>query len=236
MVLSMLYIEPKHSLLNPKFHCVYCNLKTHSSHLCRRYNSPELFFDHVFKERRCKNCLRQFHRAENCYNDSFCVIQSCNRKDKHSPSICRKRFPKQNNNESFSLRERSKFYHQTQKVNSNEENNLIPNQMDTHSLTVTAIKSEKKFISQATQTDEDQSQSSHIRPLRSQYSDHFGNGLSSLLDVCGYDLIFSRLIEYLKIPCSKYCSCRIHNSTPFKVKASDPTTSSSKDFFMNILI
>ena len=93
---DIIYVEPKNQHLNPKYQCVFCNSKRHSSHLCRKYNSyngNEQFYHLVVKERRCKNCLRQFHQSDRCLDDSFCTIESCNRKDKHSPCVCRKRFP-----------------------------------------------------------------------------------------------------------------------------------------------
>ena len=86
-------MEPKNGHLNPKYQCVFCSSRKHSSHLCRRYNSNEKFYHQVVNEKRCKNCLRQFHRSDRCLDDSFCAIKSCNRKDKHSPCVCRKRFP-----------------------------------------------------------------------------------------------------------------------------------------------
>ena len=90
------YVEPKNQHLNPKYQCVFCNSRRHSSHLCRKYtayNGNEQFYNLVVKERRCKNCLRQFHQSDRCLDDSFCTIESCKRKDKHSPCVCRKRFP-----------------------------------------------------------------------------------------------------------------------------------------------
>ena len=87
------YVEPKNTHLNPKYHCVFCSSRKHSSHLCKKYNSNEEFYHQVVNEKRCKNCLRQFHLSDRCLDDSFCAIKSCYRKDKHSPCVCRKRFP-----------------------------------------------------------------------------------------------------------------------------------------------
>ena len=89
------YVEPKNGNLNPKYNCVFCTSRGHSSHLCRKYNSNEQFYHQVVEEKRCKNCLRQFHQSNRCLDDSFCAIKSCTRKDKHSPCVCRKRFPQQ---------------------------------------------------------------------------------------------------------------------------------------------
>ena len=77
------YIQP-----NPLFSCIFCEKRTHSSHQCLLYENRKLFWYRVLEERRCKNCLRFFHRSEQCYDRSFCQNFNCQRKDKHSPTLC----------------------------------------------------------------------------------------------------------------------------------------------------
>ena len=80
---------------NPCSFCVFCNTGNHVSHECTRYKSGKMFWQRVLLERRCKNCLRMFHRAEKCYNQSFCHL-GCSRKDKHSAIICHTRYAQYN--------------------------------------------------------------------------------------------------------------------------------------------
>ena len=73
---------------NPKLFCVICSTGNHHSHECRRYKSSKEFWEKVLQDRRCKNCLRFYHRSDRCFNKSFCNIVGCNRRDKHSPVLC----------------------------------------------------------------------------------------------------------------------------------------------------
>ena len=68
--------------------CVFCQKSDHSSHFCQRFRSKEEYWAKVLSERRCKNCLRLFHKSDNCYNYSFCRNFGCRRRDKHSPVLC----------------------------------------------------------------------------------------------------------------------------------------------------
>ena len=75
--------------LDPTLLCIFCNTGNHMSHNCYIYKSSNLFWEKVLQDRRCKNCLRLYHRSNKCYNKSFCVTFGCRRMDKHSPVLCR---------------------------------------------------------------------------------------------------------------------------------------------------
>ena len=80
-----------HRQPNPCSYCVFCNTGNHVSHECSRFKNSKMFWKRVLLERRCKNCLRLFHRAEKCYNQSFCHLD-CSRRDKHSSVLCGARY------------------------------------------------------------------------------------------------------------------------------------------------
>ena len=80
--------------LNPKYACVFCCNSTHNSHNCQKFNSSQEFWSVVLTEKRCRNCFRQYHQARSCYDQSFCKIRNCKRKDRHSPVLCRNYFRK----------------------------------------------------------------------------------------------------------------------------------------------
>ena len=81
---------PKNSF--HKFHtrlwCIFCQKSDHNSHFCQRFRSKEEYWEKVLCERRCKNCLRLFHKSDSCYSHSYCRNFGCRRKDKHSPVLC----------------------------------------------------------------------------------------------------------------------------------------------------
>ena len=77
---------------NPELFCVVCQTANHHSHECRRYRSSKAFWEKVLQDRRCKNCLRLFHRSNTCFNRSLCNVPECKRKDKHSPIVCSARY------------------------------------------------------------------------------------------------------------------------------------------------
>ena len=81
---------------DPKKVCVFCRVTDHGSHCCKMYSGGEGFSIHLHKERRCRNCLRLYHKAGTCYDPSFCEIRGCSRSDKHSPVICRQRYMNHN--------------------------------------------------------------------------------------------------------------------------------------------
>lgn len=81
------YLQP-----NPHLFCIFCLTTRHSSHECSRYQSSGSFWRQVLEQRRCKNCLRFFHRSNNCYDRSLCYELNCRRKDKHSPVLCFARY------------------------------------------------------------------------------------------------------------------------------------------------
>ena len=85
-----------HRQPNPCSYCVFCNTGDHVSHECSRFKSGKMFWERVLLERRCKNCLRLFHRAENCFNQSFCYLD-CSRRDKHSSVLCGARYTRYQN-------------------------------------------------------------------------------------------------------------------------------------------
>ena len=86
---SPVYVQP-----NPCFYCIFCDKRNHSSHECEKFKHSEQFWEKVSLDRRCKNCLRMFHRSNKCYDRSFCVFHGCRRYDKHSPVLCHARFVK----------------------------------------------------------------------------------------------------------------------------------------------
>ena len=83
------YIQP-----NPRLHCIFCDAGNHSSHECWRFKSSTSFWEKVSVDRRCKNCLRLFHKSNRCFDKSFCLLDTCRRSDKHSPIVCHARYVK----------------------------------------------------------------------------------------------------------------------------------------------
>ena len=81
------YIQP-----NPCLFCIFCYTADHVSHECTRFKSSKEFWMRVLADRRCKNCLRLYHRSETCYNQSFCHISNCKCRDKHSVVLCQRRY------------------------------------------------------------------------------------------------------------------------------------------------
>ena len=79
---------------NPKLYCIFCNTASHHSHQCNKYKNSQQFWQAVLETRRCKNCLRLFHRSNKCFNQSFCHLMGCRRQDKHSPVLCRMNYIK----------------------------------------------------------------------------------------------------------------------------------------------
>ena len=256
----MFYVEPKNSHLNPKYNCVFCASKKHSSHLCRKYTKNELFYHVVVKEYRCKNCLRQFHRSDRCFEDSYCVLEGCHRKDKHSPTVCRRRFLHKNDaqksiwSELYAQHKKDKYAQRTsiwselykenilmktQKKNPDVLSQYDDSSMSTHSLAVIASKS-KNCSSHGTQTDEeDFRSSSHLSQdgIHSSEESQLSSS-SSLFVPCQEKTSHNRFIDYLKVPCSIHCFCKVKNSVRLSTesKISSFQIVPHKDFFMNILV
>ena len=84
------YVQP-----NPRWFCVFCTSSKHSSVQCHRYQDSNKFWQRVLVDRRCRNCLRLFHRADKCYNESLCHLKGCKRQDKHNPVLCHHRYKNQ---------------------------------------------------------------------------------------------------------------------------------------------
>ena len=76
----------------PALLCVFCHNYGHISHRCHQFRSKEEYWLKVLSERRCKNCLRSFHKSDTCYYASFCRNFGCRRKDKHSPVLCKSNY------------------------------------------------------------------------------------------------------------------------------------------------
>ena len=68
--------------------CIFCKNNNHFSHSCLKFRSKEQYWGQILAERRCKNCFRFYHKAADCFNQSFCKNISCHRRDKHSPVLC----------------------------------------------------------------------------------------------------------------------------------------------------
>ena len=83
------YVQP-----NPSLFCIFCSTANHHSHECQKYNSSQLFWEKVLVDRRCKNCLRLYHRSDKCFNRSYCRLFGCKRTDKHNPVLCHVRYVK----------------------------------------------------------------------------------------------------------------------------------------------
>ena len=79
---------------NPFLYCVFCHTRNHSSHKCNKFNTNTKFWEKILEERRCKNCLRLFHRSNQCYDRTFCNLVGCRRIDKHSEVLCKIRYSK----------------------------------------------------------------------------------------------------------------------------------------------
>ena len=82
----------KFLVCNPKRFCIFCETKEHNSHNCFKMESNSEFWNVIYSQKRCKNCLRQFHFSNNCYDSSFCLFNNCRRRDKHSPILCKFRY------------------------------------------------------------------------------------------------------------------------------------------------
>ena len=120
---------------NPKLFCVICQTANHHSHECRRYRSSKAFWEKVLQDRRCKNCLRLFHRSNTCFNRSLCNVPECKRKDKHSPIVCFARysiyqyFPKYHKNYGYNASQNhvfEPFYFQPRRQNVKRKFNIKP--------------------------------------------------------------------------------------------------------------
>ena len=79
---------------NPRFFCIFCHTANHSSIECQKYASSNEFWQQLLTERRCKNCLRLYHRSDKCFDRSFCYHSTCRRQDKHSPILCHTHYRK----------------------------------------------------------------------------------------------------------------------------------------------
>ena len=79
---------------NPNLFCVFCSTANHNSNECSKYNSSKSFWQRVLADRRCKNCLRLYHRSDKCYSRSYCHFSACKRDDKHNAVLCHLRYRK----------------------------------------------------------------------------------------------------------------------------------------------
>ena len=79
-------------IYNPRWFCIFCCSDSHPSAQCKRYQSSNQFWQKVLVDRRCRNCLRLFHRADKCYNESLCPVKGCKRQDKHNSVLCNLRY------------------------------------------------------------------------------------------------------------------------------------------------
>ena len=100
-----IYIQP-----NPCLFCIYCESANHSTHECERFNNSMKYWERISLDRRCKNCLRLYHRSNKCYDRSFCFLNTCKRYDKHSPTLCHARYVKYHNSYGHNyFKENSRF-------------------------------------------------------------------------------------------------------------------------------
>ena len=138
-------IQNIYPAVNPKRMCIFCNTKEHNSHNCFKLSHNSEFWHIIYNQKRCKNCLRQFHFANNCFDSSFCLFSQCRRRDKHSPILCKFRY-----NYSMSNINKSVF------------NSFRPNNFAFHNEPLAESYQDifkggslisKKFYSQGTQTD-----------------------------------------------------------------------------------
>ena len=77
---------------NPNLFCVFCATANHNSNECSKYSSSKSFWQRVLADRRCKNCLRLYHRSDKCYSRSYCHFSACKRSDKHNSILCNLRY------------------------------------------------------------------------------------------------------------------------------------------------
>ena len=130
---------------DPKLVCIFCDTADHGSHGCVKYSTSDNFWKHVYKNRLCKNCLRPHHKADSCFDQSFC---RCSRSDKHSPVLCRQRFFQYNH------RPKPKFYFT--KVASYPQVRYSKNYFEKSSLSQgehPKNSAQKEYFTQGTQTD-----------------------------------------------------------------------------------
>ena len=243
------YVEPQDMSLNPKYHCVFCQNKKHSSHLCKKFKRNEEFYDVVVKQKRCKNCLKQFHRSEQCFDDNYCVIKNCSRTDKHSPCVCRHRFPQDKKNKNATRSIWSELYQQniSRYKKNNVERNPTPSNVskslsdilnqnedsvNSSCMTVTASQSERKFASVGTQTADELC--SPLPPKRILHLEE-SQRISSSVNVPDHKRFHSTWFNYLEILCSIYHYWRVKNSFYIKQQMYYPKFSSAKDNFLDIL-
>ena len=68
--------------------CIYCDKLDHVSHACRINPCPNQRIQILMSQNRCLNCLRPYHKSNQCRFPSVC---ECGGPKKHSPSICKGR-------------------------------------------------------------------------------------------------------------------------------------------------
>ena len=82
---SILKHPPSQSPVKPS-RCVFCQSKSHHSHKCRKYRSPNDYQRVLFQQFLCYNCLGYGHKSYACPAYKQCHLCQDNRK--HSPVLC----------------------------------------------------------------------------------------------------------------------------------------------------
>ena len=205
----------------------------------------------MVKQKRCKNCLKQFHRSEHCFDDNYCVIKSCSRTDKHSPCVCRQRFPKSvwselyhhnisrykgKNAERNPTSTWTELYHRniSEFLSEAKSDKLNKNdcKVNKSSMTVSTSQSEGKFASIGTQTDDELC--SPLPPKITHHSEESQRN-SSFVNVCEHERFQSIVFNFLEILCSMCHNWGVQNSFNAKPKMTYSNFPFTKDNFMDIL-
>ena len=82
---SILKQPPSQSPVKPS-RCVFCQSKSHHSHKCRKYRSPNDYQRVLFQQFLCYNCLCHGHKSYACPQYKQCHL--CQDYRKHSPVLC----------------------------------------------------------------------------------------------------------------------------------------------------
>ena len=143
--------------LDPKLVCIFCCTTDHGSHICQRFDASDNFWAQIYKDRRCKNCLRQHHRADSCFDPSFCTVHGCSRSDKHSPVLCRQRYLGSYKRPKLPMQNISflKNHHSSQfsRFPHNQYSQKYSGKLNSPQSNYSKISAPKEYFSQGTQTD-----------------------------------------------------------------------------------
>lgn len=83
------YRSPSRSPSPEPLRCPFCQTNDHSVNECKLYDNRDAYWNHIYKNRWCSNCLRPRHTWKTCFQPQSCNT-GCNRSDKHVSVLCDK--------------------------------------------------------------------------------------------------------------------------------------------------